>query len=456
MNIIKSIKKFILGTYTRIFFFSYLGFLMTSSVMLYISPSLQAGVELSFIDALFTAASALSTTGLSTIVVRDTFSLFGQIVLLLIIQIGGLGLIMMVSLFWLIVRKRIGFKQRNMIMTDQNQLSREGVVRFVRSVIIVILSIQLVAFAILYLHFVRTDIFPYGEALLQAAFLTVSFFTNAGFDISPEGASLSMFHGDYVLQSMGMLLIFLGAVGFWPLVELKEFLLAKWHKEKFKFSPFVKLLVILHFSIWLLSGLVFYALEHSVLLEGAGIVERLFTSLFMSLTARNAGFSTVDVNDMTQSTHILYLFLMFVGASPNSAGGGIRTTTLFVAAMSVISFSRGYDTVVYKEKTIKSETIRKSFVALSVAVVFVFTTIFLMSIIDTNPLPELVFEVVSAFGTTGLSLGITSSLSTASKILLIITMFVGRVGIVATLLIFKPSTKKKGSVQYPETEIIVG
>ncbi len=450
------LKHIFFGTYTRGFITSYLLFLFSGALLLMLPFSVQSGVNITFSDALFTSASALSTTGLSTLVVRETFTIFGLVILAFIIQFGGIGLIMMVALFWLVVRQKIGFKQRNMIMTDQNQLSRQGIVKFVKAVIIMIFIIEFIAFGVMSTYLYLAGYFPLTESLLQAFFLTISLFTNAGFDIAPNNDSFAMFSGDYFMQTLGMSLFFLGAVGFWPLAEFKEFIIAKFKREKFNFSVFVKVLVSLHVVVWLISGVIFYSLESDGFLASYGLLESVYYAAFMSLTTRNAGFSTMDVNTLGESTRILFMFLMFLGSSPNSAGGGIRTTTLFVVLLAVYSFARGKDHVIFNKKTIKHETVHKSLIAIIVAVIFVTTSIFVMSLTTNFALGDVVFEVFSAFGTTGLSLGITSSLNLVGKIILIVVMFVGRVGIIATLLLFKPKTQRDSGISYPETDFIVG
>jgi len=455
-KVLSLIRKIFYGTYIRGFVSSYLIFMVIGATLLRLPISLQPGVELVWVDALFTAASALSTTGLSTIVVRDTLTIFGQVVLLLIIQFGGIGLIMMVSLFWLVARKKIGFKQRNMMMTDQNQLSRQGIVRFVKSVLIMIFLVEAVAFVIITSYLYLAGYFPIGEALFQALFLTISLFTNAGFDIAPGGDSLQMFRTDYFMQTTAMMLMFLGAVGFWPLSELKEFIVAKWNKETFKFSVFVKTLVILHLSIWLVSALILFGLERTAFLADKGFLEGLYYTLFMSLTTRNAGFSTMEVTQFSGSTHILFVMLMFIGASPNSAGGGIRTTTLLLVIFGIKAYALGDQRVIYKARAIKEETVYKSFVAALVGVAVIMTFFFALSVIEPHHPVELAFEVSSAFGTTGLSLGITPYLNTGGKTVLVAMMFIGRIGVLALLLMFKPDKKGPNEVEYPEMDMIVG
>ena len=228
----KKIKKMLFGTYTRGFVVSYFLFLVGGAALLKLPISIQTGESLSWIDAIFVSVSGMSTTGLSTVVVKDVFTVFGQTVLAFILQFGGIGLIMFVSIFWLLSRKKISFRERNMIMADQNQFSRAGIVKFVKNVLFMILAIEITGFIIMSSYLYLRGYFDFGSSLFQAFFLTISMFTNAGFDISPGGDSLFMYKNDYFMQTLAMSLMLLGAIGFWPLAEFKMFIEAKRRKEK--------------------------------------------------------------------------------------------------------------------------------------------------------------------------------------------------------------------------------
>jgi|LGVF01.2.fsa_nt_gb Trk-type K+ transport system membrane component len=461
----KKIKKFFFGTYIRGFVVSYFLFLMGGAILLKLPISVQDGQSLAWIDAIFVSVSGMSTTGLSTIVVRDVLTQFGQTVLAFILQFGGIGLIMFISTFWLITRRKIGFRERNMIMTDQNQIGRAGIVGFIKNVLIMIFSIEIIGFVIMViiLNVNHSDVFTFSQSLFQSFFLTISMFTNAGFDISPNigdpsVVSLIMYKNDYAMQTLGMTLMVLGAIGFWPLAELKLWIEAKWKKEKFEFSMFSKLLISMHLGIWIVSAIIVYGVEFNGFLADKGFIEGVYYSLFMSLTTRNAGFATMSMTDMSTTTQVLFGVLMFIGSSPNSAGGGIRTTTFLITVLGFISYARGKNQVVIKRKSIKPETIYKSLLVLIGAVALIVTGLLIMTFSEQGQwfgAKEIFFELASAFGTTGLSLGITSDLTIVGKLVLILTMFIGRVGVLALLLMFK-GDKKASSIQYPEVDMIVG
>jgi Trk-type K+ transport system membrane component len=430
---------------------------MTGAIMLKLPISIQDGQSLSWLDAIFVSVSGMSTTGLTTVVVKDVLTVFGQTVLAFIIQFGGIGLIMLVSIFWLVMRKRISFRERTMIMTDQNQIGRAGIVRFVKNVLIMIVTIEIIGFIIMgsYLAIAYSDVFTISEAYFQAFFLTISMFTNAGFDISPGGDSLMMYNTDYFMQTLAMGLMLLGAIGFWPLAELKSWYEAKKKHEKFEFTLFTKILVSMHLGLWLISAIAVYGVEFNGFLADKGFFEGIYYSLFMSLTTRNAGFATMNMTDMSATIQILFGVLMFIGSSPNSAGGGIRTTTFLLTIMGIIAFARGKDQIVIRRKSIKFETVYKSLMVVIGAGTLIVTALLIMTATEDFLVKEIFFEITSAFGTTGLSLGITSELTVVGKLVIIAVMFIGRVGILSLLLMFK-GDKQKSGLQYPEIDLIVG
>ncbi len=451
----KKLKKLFFGTYIRGFVVSYFLFLMTGAILLKLPISIQAGQSLSWIDAIFVSVSGMSTTGLTTVVIKDVLTIFGQTVLAFILQFGGIGLIMFVSIFWLLTRKKISFRERTMIMTDQNQIGRSGIVRFVKNVLIMIVSIEIIGWITMSSYLYFAGYFDLGSSMFQAFFLTISMFTNAGFDISPGGDSLMMYNTDYIMQMLAMSLMVLGAIGFWPLAELKEWFGAKRRKEKFKFSLFTKILVSMHLGLWIVSAVIVYLVEFNGYFADKDLIEGIYYSLFMSLTTRNAGFATLSMNNMSNTIQIFFGILMFIGSSPNSAGGGIRTTTFLLTILGIFSFAKGKEQVIIGKRSVKSETISKSMMVVISAAALILIGTLIMSISETFTFREIFFEISSAFGTTGLSLGITSSLTVVGKIVLIITMFIGRIGILAILLMFR-GDKSGSSIKYPEIDMIVG
>lgn len=448
------LKSIFFGSVTRGFVTVYAIFMLLVAALLKLPASVAPNQTLSWVDAIFISASGISTTGLSTVVIADTLSSFGKVILALGIQFGGIGLIMLLSIIWMAVGKKISFRERQMIMVDQNQFKMSGVVKLVKSVLIVLFAVELIAFMIMGVYLYSNGYYNLKESFFQAFFLTISLTTNAGFDIS--GVSFTMYHQDYFMQMLGMTLMFVGAVGFWPIMEFSEWVKSKFKKEKFEFSWFSKTLVGAHIMLWIVGSILFYVLESGNFLVDKNWIESIFYGLFMSITTRNAGFSTIaDINVLSSATLFLFMMLMFIGSSPNSAGGGIRTTTLIVIIFSVIAYARGKNQVSINKKAFKDEHINKAVVVFISAIALVLFASFLLMVIEPFSWESIMFEVSSAFGTTGLSLGITPNLSVLGKLIIIATMFFGRIGMVTLLFIFKDDHKKI-NVQYPEVEVIIG
>lgn len=463
----KKLKKVFFGTYIRGFVVSYFLFLMIGATMLKLPLSIQEGESLAWIDAIFVSVSGMSTTGLSTVSIGQVLTPFGQTVLAFILQFGGIGLIMFFATFWLLTGKRISFRERTMIMTDLNQTGRSGIVGFIRNVLIMIISIEVVGFITMTLYLYFTGTFGFGDSMFQSFFLTISMFTNAGFDITPTlvtdaGQVVSsgslVFYAEnqmYFMQILAMTLMILGAIGFWPLSELKQWIQAKLKKEKFTFSLFTKILVSMHLGLWIVSAVMVFVIEYNGFLADKSFIDGVFYSLFMSLTTRNAGFATMNMNSFSDTTQVLFGILMFIGSSPNSAGGGIRTTTFLLTLLAIFAFSRGREQVVINRKAIKADTVYKSIIVVFGAASLILLGLMIMTYTEPFTVKEIFFEIASAFGTTGLSLGITQQLSVVGKLVLIVIMFVGRIGVLALLLMFKGS-RSKSSLKYPEIDMIVG
>ena len=432
---------------------SYYFFAVTvSTVLLNLPIALQPGITLSFVDSLFLAVSAISVTGLSVVDITQTFSIPGYFILMFILQFGGIGIMTLGTFLWLIFRKRIGLRERTLIMTDQNQVSLSGLVALLRQVLFLIIGIEL--FGALVLGIYLLHYYPsISEALLQGLFMSISATTNAGFDI--VGASLVPFADDYFIQTVNMILIIFGAIGFPVLIELKNYLFQKSKKKRFRFSLYTKLTTSTFFLLIVFGALFILLLESHHFLIGKSWHESFFYSLFQSVTTRNAGLATMSMNDLSEPTLLVMSVLMFIGASPSSVGGGIRTTTFAVILLFLYHFARGHKQVRVFKREIHPEDVLKSFVVAIMAILLCCAAILSLCMTEPFSLMEIIFEVCSAFGTTGLSLGITAELSTFGKYVLIFLMFIGRIGIISFLLTFSRN-KEDDTYHYPTERVIIG
>ncbi len=415
----------------RIILFSYVAAMFLFSLLLYLPVSQQPGVEMGYAEALFTSVSAVSVTGLTVIDVSETLSYTGVFFLALATQIGGIGIMTLGTLLWMLFRRKINLSQRMLIMVDQNQNKFAGLVSLMRGIFAVALLIELVGALILGTYYL-TYFENVGEAYYHGAFAALSAFTNSGFDIT--GQSLIPFANDYFVQTITMLLLFAGAIGFPVLLELKHFLSRKTHL--FKFSLFTKITTTTYFIIFVIGALGIWAMESGNVFQGVSWHQQLATSLFASATARSAGLSTFNVSEFGSATLLFLSGLMIIGASPSSAGGGIRTTTIAVMFLSIKSFALGKEDVKVFGREIHPDDRQKAFIVLSVFFLLLFIAITLIVAFEGEadiPLIAIIFETASAFGTCGLSLGITSELSMPSQVVLIVLMLIGRVGLIAFL-----------------------
>jgi potassium uptake TrkH family protein len=437
----------------RIIIFSYFTLILVSSVILFLPISHKPGISLTFSEAFFTAASAISVTGLTVVSTADTFSVFGILILSIIIQLGGIGIMTLGTFVWMILGKKIVLSQRMLIMVDQNQTSFAGLVSLMKNILGIAILIELFGAVILgsyYMYYFDT----WYEAFYQGAFASLTAFTNAGFDIT--GQSLIPFAHDYFVQVVTVLLILAGAIGFPVLVELREYFSSK--HANYRFSLFTKITVTTYMVLLVFGAISIWLLERGKYYVGMEWHEQFFFSLFNSVTARSAGLATMNIADYSLATLLLISALMIVGASPSSVGGGIRTTTVAVMFLTIRSFALGKKDVKVFGKELHEEDIQKAFIVLSVFIFILVSAIIVISAIEHASdfaLMAIIFEVSSAFGTCGLSMGITSQLSTMSQFILVMLMFIGRIGLVALLFSMKKKDTK-AHVRYPKERIIIG
>lgn len=432
--------------------FYFLAALLSTAVMS-LPIAYQDGVDIAFIDIIFTAVSGLSVTGLSSINLSETLSTTGIIFLACILQLGAVGVMAISTFIWLLLGKKIGLKERRLIMADQNQSTFGGMVRLIKQIVYVLLTIEAIGFFVLGTYYLKY-FDSAGEAYLHGLFGTISAISNGGFDIT--GASLIPFKDDYFVQFINMLLIIFGAIGFPVLIEVKEYIFAKSEQRKYiRFSLFTKVTTTTFMVLIVVGAIGMFLLDITNFFADKSWHEVLFYSLFQSVTTRSGGISTMDVSLLSEPNHLFMSLLMFIGASPSSAGGGIRTTTFILVVIFIITYARGGRSIRLFNREVYDEDLLKAVTVTLMALILIFTSILIMSIVEPFTLTEILFEVTSAFGTVGLSLGITSDLTVFSKVILMLLMFIGRVGIITFLFIFK-TNKKSGNYHYPKEKLIIG
>ncbi len=429
----------------RVILLTYLVLIAVGSLLFYLIEGLDP------LSSLFTSASAITVTGLT---VLDVFQLspLGKLLLALLIQVGGLGYMTLSTFFLVALRVRIGVKERIILSEAINYPGTYGLVRFLRRVVLFTFILEGLGAILMSLEFLRY--FSLKEALIYGIFHSISAFNNAGFSILPDG--LDPFRGDPFLNLTFVLLIFLGGIGFYVLNDLFLF----FTKRTRRLTVHTK--VVLTFSLFLIAfGFIFILLlewGNERGLWSLSLKERLLASFFLSVSSRTAGFSTFELYKLTDSTLFLLILLMFIGASPGGTGGGIKTATVFVVLSSIYSYIRGNSESVVLFRRLREEDVHKSMVILSLSFFFTtFSALILSKVENLSLLPSL-FEVVSAFSTTGLSTGkglsLCSNFSALGKIIIIILMVVGKVGITsfAIALMGKP---KRSAVKYLPAKILV-
>lgn len=453
-------------TFLRLYLFvNIIGALL---LMLPIAHKAGAG-GISFIDALFTSVSAFSTTGLTVKPTASFFSGFGQLIILFLIQIGGIGLMSLKVIFALLLNTRLSIRDRSLVSQERGTGRVGGSIKFFITAVEVVLVTELVIAILLglrfYFGYFNNPAMPYyqnlGLLVWHAIFHSVSATNNAGFDITGI-TSLAPYVGDLFVQTLIIIAFVIGGIGFPVFYELKNYLAARKEKEVFHFSIFTKITVRVYFAITLISILLVFGIEYfnGTLLINPDYTffEKIYMVVFHVFSTRNAGFSTINLNMFSEATRHLFSVLMWIGASPASTGGGIRTTTLFLAILAIIAISRKtYDSNAF-QRHIPKETIEKSLVVIFVAATLVtFSTLVILATntSDQLTLANVTFEVMSAFGTTGLSLGITNYLNTIGKIMIIITMFIGQQGITLTLLQWNAKSVPAVKPVYVEEDVLI-
>ncbi|WP_338470005.1 TrkH family potassium uptake protein [Niallia sp. XMNu-256] len=434
--------------------FSFYFIAVTVSVLLLRLPGVhQEGVEVPLLDTIFTAVSSVSVTGLTVLNISETYSTFGIFVLMFIFQFGGIGVMSLGTFVWLLIGKKIGLRGRQLIMIDHNQSSLSGLVALMIEILKLILIIEGVGAIIL--GFLFIDYYAtVQEAFFHGLFTSISATTNAGLDLT--AASMMPYANDYLIQLVLILLITLGAIGFPVLIELKHYLFnRKQLSLPFRFSLFTKITTITFAGLLALGTIVIILLEFQHSFKGMDWHEAFFYAFFQSATTRSGGLSTIDVNHFTEPTLLVISLLMFIGASPSSVGGGIRTTTFALNLLFLYHFAKGRKDIKIFKREIYEDDVRKALAVTILSFMICFFAIIILSISESLPLLAIVFEVCSAFGTTGLSMGITTELTTFGKWVIMILMFIGRIGLVSFFLLLR-GKEPDLHYHYPKERIIIG
>ena len=441
---------------------SFLLVIMLGTVLLMLPMAHRDHQFYSLIDALFTATSATCVTGLVVDVTVQEFTVFGQAVILMLIQIGGLGLMTLMAVFILLLKSRLSMHEKMAMKEMLNQDQVFNMHRFLMDILKYTMLFEGCGMVLLALRFIPD--FGLLRGLFKALFVSVSAFCNAGFDNLGSASLMDYAHDPLVILTI-MALIVLGGLGFAVWFDLRD-KLKLWLKreinlEKFRksLSLHTKIVLFMTFQLILVTAVILFLLEF----QNEGTIgtfawwEKGMTSLFESVTLRTAGFASINYANLTLASKFLMVLVMFVGGSPGGTAGGVKTTTLAVLFLFIIATLRGHIHTVMFRRSISRDIIVRAMSIFFINLLTLIMGIFLLCILEDKPFIDLVFEAASALATVGLSLGITSTLSVGGKFIIILLMFVGRVGITTFImsLISHHNLKQRNAVAYPNGTIIV-
>ncbi len=432
-----------------------LGFLLiiiAGTVLLMLPAASRSGESAGFLNALFTSTSSTCVTGLVVVDTYSNWTLFGQVVILVLIQTGGLGFITIRIFFSIFLKRRIGLKERNLIQESVNTLHIGGAVRLVRKIVFYTAIIEGTGAVLLMIRFIPR--FGWLKGIWYGIFHSISAFCNAGFDLmgqfEPYG-SLTMYYDDILINLVIMALIILGGIGF---IVWDDISVHKWKVKKYMLHT--KIVLTMTLVLIVAGSICFYLFERENLLADMDAKGQILSSVFGAVTPRTAGFNTTDTGAYTEATRLLTVILMFIGGSPGSTAGGVKTTTMMVILLYIWSSLRNKKGLNIFGRRLDEDSIKKASTVFFINMLLASVAALLMCGLETAlPLSDIFMEIFSAIGTVGISTGITREVTTASKYLLIFLMYSGRIGSMSFALSF--TEKKQGSlVKLPIERITIG
>ncbi|MBM7582048.1 trk system potassium uptake protein TrkH [Caldicoprobacter guelmensis] len=436
---------------TQILVLGFASMILVGALLLTLPIASSSGESIGFLNALFEATSAVCVTGLVVVDTGDDLSLFGQLVIISLIQMGGLGFMTMATLVFLLLGKRITLRERLVIQEALNEFKLQGVVRLTRNIIGITFLIEGIGALILALRFV--PLYGWGKGLYFSIFHAISAFCNAGFDLMGGYRSFTGFTDDFIVNFAIMGLIICGGLGFSVLLDIYR------NKRFEKWSLHTKLVVCVTAILIVTGALFFFIVEFNnpATLGGQNWRGKILGALFQSVTPRTAGFNTIDQASLRNASKFMTIILMFIGASPAGTGGGIKTTTASVILLTVLSVIKGRRDVEVFNRRIPYSIVNRALAIAVISFIILVSVSMILSLIEPYPLVDVIFETASALGTVGLSTFNNSELNDISKIFVIMTMFAGRVGpLTLTLAFAKRLAGDNGNVKYPEGKVMVG
>jgi trk system potassium uptake protein TrkH len=449
-------RKFSLST-TQIILLSFLVTIIIGSLLLSLPVSSASGTPVPYIDALFTATTATCVTGLVTITTASSWSIFGQAVILLLIQIGGLGIITIMSGFMIIINKKMGIGDRLLIQDAFNLHTMSGLTKFVKNTIFGTLVIEC-AGALLYMPVFVRDFGARG--IWISVFNSVSAFCNAGMDIIGEN-SLGNYAANPLVNTVTAALIVLGGIGYIVWWDILRVIKSRTESNRsiFKRLTFHSKIAIVATLVMIFAGgiLIFiFEYDNPLTIGELPLFDKIQVSLFQSVTTRTAGFATVPQENLTAASAIVSLILMFIGGSPVGTAGGVKTVTAVVLFCSAFSTIRNKNTATVFQRTVSAESIRKAVAVVTMFLVILLSSAVLLASVTDAPAIDILYETVSATATVGLSRNLTASIGLFGKIIIIVTMYFGRVGPISLAIAIGSGSESQNVISNPTEDIIIG
>ena len=449
-------KKFSLST-THMIMLSFLAVILVGSLLPSLPISSASGNAVPYLDALFTATTATCVTGLVTLPTATTWSMFGHVIILVLIQVGGLGVITIMSAIMILLQKRMGINNRLLLQDAFNLNSLSGIVRFVKRVLLGTLLVEGIGALLYMIAFVP----EFGlRGIWISVFTSISAFCNAGIDIIAEN-SLCNYATHPLINAVTSLLIILGGIGYivwWDMMGLGKKAAVKKHMRFRDLSLHSKISIATTLILILGGGILIFWFEYDnpLTIGNLSIFDKIQVSLFQSVTTRTAGFATVPQQDLTNASSILCLLLMFIGGSPVGTAGGIKTVTVAVLVVSAIATIQNKQDVSMFSRNISKQMVNKAVAVTLMSFSIMFTSTILLSAVSNADALDILFETVSATGTVGLTRDLTPHLNTAGKMIIIGTMYLGRVGPISLALALNSGKKHQNIIKNPTEEISVG
>lgn len=401
------------------------------------------------VDALFTATSATCVTGLIVVDTGSYWSMFGQIVILILIQLGGLGIMTVSTVFALLLGRNINLKLKN-VMTQMVGGSRTvNIIALLKNIVLVTAVIELIGAVLLFMKFSR--VFPMQQAIYASIFHSISSYCNAGFSIFSD--NLMGFGSSMIVSLVVPLLIFMGGIGFVVIIDLGQFFFSR--AKVRKLSLHSKIVLSASGFLIVVGFIAFFILEYNGTMQGFSPLRRFMSAMFQSITTRTAGFNTIDTAALGRTSLLVAMLLMFIGASPGSTGGGVKTTTFSVLVLTIISMIKGKRDITAFKRRLPIINFREATALIILSASIIFIIVSLLMLVEPHPFEDIMFETMSAFGTVGLSTGITGQLTNIGRVLITILMYIGRIG--PMTLIYAIAIKRKHTyINYAEEAIAIG